>query len=333
MPPGDYTLRLAVLSESGAAGTLAYSFRARLTAAGPLVLSDPVVWAGDAHRPVHSASDTVATATGLHVRIEAYPSGATSVDGHALVVSVVSSGGGPSLATARVPLAVDAAGAAATAWLPVDALSTGDYTLLTTIERDGAVVQSLARPFHLEKLTIAPAAPPTTLSAPLPEPESPAPFMAAHWLDNEGGLAAVADAFERAGIGLSAGTLRALSDPAATATSAQTVEALLIRTVRALRLGQLDLAAGHLEALTNQSKSSPAVLALTGAVYAARGHDREAAGAWATAEAAGADDPAIRVAAIDALRRLGAHREADSLLSDALTRWPGHAGVKARLKK
>jgi hypothetical protein len=89
-------------------------------------------------------------------------------------------------------------------------------------------------------------------------------------------------------------------------------------------------AGGALAALNRQLVRSPASLVLTGALYAAQGLDREAVGAWQTAEAAGTDDPAIAAGIVDALRRLGDAAGADARLDDALARWPSHAALIRR---
>lgn len=342
VPPGDYVLRLAVLSDAGEAGSLEYRFRARLHQAGVLVLADPLLWAGSAEKPVYAVDSTLATSTGIHARVEIYPGTSAPVESHTLVFQVLSASDRSPVFAMRAPVTTGVDGASARGWLPVTAMETGDYILRTAIERDSAEVGAIEQPFRLEKL----AAPPLPLAeAPVPPPQPPlpvadspppvehvAPFDAAAWFD-EGGLSAIADAFERAGIRLSARARAGLLNPAQLRPEASTsVEGLLRQAVLALVQQRLDDASAALQALDRRLTASPATLVLAGAVFAARGHDREAVGAWQTAEAAGADDPAIAGGIIDALRRLGLNAEAGARLQDALARWPSNAALAARVR-
>ena len=332
VPPGDYVLRLAVLSATESAGTVAYPFRARLTQAGDLVLSDPLVWAGDAGTPAYAPEAVLVTNDGIHTRIEAYPRGSAAVEGHELVLALSNDDGKP-ITIKRIPLAVGVEGTLAQTWLSVDGIPSGDYVFKTEILREGRLEVSLERRVRLEKppaASVAPAAAPDghRPGAPAASPR----FDAATWL-GEGGFDAIATAFKRAGRALPLDVRTVLSGAPRNAQAPGEESDLLLRVVRALRDGELDLAAVSMASLTREMKSSPVVLVLTGAVYAARGHDREAAAAWSTADAAGFGDPIFAIATIDALRRAGAHDDADAILADALTRWPSHPGVRARAMK
>lgn len=342
VPPGDYVLRLAVLSDAGEAGSLEYRFRARLHQAGALVLADPLLWVGSAEKPVYSIDSTLATSTGIHARVEIYPGTSEPVESHTLVFQVLSASSRSPVFAMRAPITTSAEGAAARGWLPVTVLETGEYILRTTIESGGVEVGVIEQLFRLEKL---PADAPPAVEAPMPAPAPPslpadspaaveriAPFDVAAWFA-EGGLSAIADAFDRAGVRLSARTRRQLVNPAQLRREdPTTVEGLLREAVLALVERRLDDASVALQALDRRLTASPATLVLTGAVFAARGHDREAVGAWRTAEAAGADDPAVAIGIIDALRRLGIIDEADATLRDALTRWPSNAALAARVR-
>jgi hypothetical protein len=280
---------------------------------------------------MYSADPTFTTETGIHARVEVYAGTSAPVDGHLLALRVIPAAGGPAVITSLVPIVVGPVGAAAAGWLPVDAMRTGDYVLRVTVERDGVDAGAVEQPFRLERIASGSAA--STLPAP-PAPADAAlpasPFDPAGWLA-EGGATAIADAFGRAGVPLSDETIAQLSGRVEAASNpAATIEGLLVRAVRALSDRRLDAAGGALAALNRQLVRSPASLVLTGALFAAQGLDREAVGAWQTAEAAGTDDPAIAAGIVDALRRLGDAAGADARLDDALARWPSHAALIRR---
>jgi Flp pilus assembly protein TadD len=95
--------------------------------------------------------------------------------------------------------------------------------------------------------------------------------------------------------------------------------------------GELEPAAAQFrEALREDSEFLPAAFYL-GACYAAGGRDREAAGAWQTSLVTESEARIVFDVLADALLRLGDGAQAESILREAIGRWPDDDGFVPRL--
>jgi tetratricopeptide (TPR) repeat protein len=95
--------------------------------------------------------------------------------------------------------------------------------------------------------------------------------------------------------------------------------------------GELEPAAAQFrEALRLDSEFLPAAFYL-GACYAAGGRDRDAAGAWQTSLVSESEARIVYDVLADALLRLGDGEQAESIIREALGRWPDDDGFVPRL--
>jgi tetratricopeptide (TPR) repeat protein len=97
------------------------------------------------------------------------------------------------------------------------------------------------------------------------------------------------------------------------------------RGVSLLEEGQYGPAETTLKGAINVETNSTAPLTYLAAVFAASGHDVEAAGVWQTALIEGSDRPEIYGWLGDALLRSGSFRQARLILEEADEKWPGDA--------
>lgn len=346
--PGVYTLKLAVVDEAGKRGSVEHSFRAQLTSAGQLRLTDLLLSEtgaeGGGGVPAVSADFTGDT---LHGYFELSSDAIDPLKTATAVVEIAQSERGRALDSAPATFEDDAASPnrrVAEASVPIALLPQGDYVARAIVSAGGLRIGQITRPFRIVRTaplivaagadsrrapgTSAPIAFSSRVDA-FDRSSVLAPPVVGFFLDrmnvnNRGSAPAAAVDAARAG----------RFDAALDAVRGSTASPLATAFIGGLALyakGDLEAAANKFrETLKLDSEFFPAAFYL-GACYAAGGHDREAAGAWQTSLVTQSDAPFIYTLLGDALIRLRDTNAALDILVEASQLWPDDDQVRMRL--
>lgn len=305
LPPGEYTLKLAV-GEGDRLGTVEHTFKADVRSAGALKVSDLMV-GGPVNGNVELLQPTVGYTVVfgmVHGYVEAYGDGASELGAR---FELTASEAGETLLSEEVkPFRAGSTRAIFSKALPVRQLPPGRYLLRAIISgRPGGTVQTLTRAFEVS----APAVLMTSAEA--------------------GAVLSTADVFlpvsdsmfgrvfDRGDLARSE-TLQAFRPRVA-----QPARAAFDAGVSALASGDLGKAETSFKAALGTDAENTAVLAYLAAVFAAAGRDDQASGAWQTALVDGSDFPQIYEWLSDALMRQRRFAEARGVLEEAVSKWPG----------
>jgi VWFA-related protein len=341
VPPGPYTLKLAVIDASGRRGSLEHPVKAALISAGGLEMADLVVGpAPAAGRALKPYADLRAEG-GLLARVEMYGKDPARLQKAVVTIEVAEGEIGPVLV--RVPAAAadapEGGRRVAQAGLSLGILPPGDYVVRAVVSLDGKAVAGLVRPFRLEP-SASGRKPTAGLSI---EGLAPSigrfetgsvlePDVVGHFLGRMAALIAgagspeVQAAIARAGKGDAAGILDVLPP-----VGPEEVRFLFLRGIGFLARGQTAPASTQFRAVLRlSSEFFPAAFYL-GACYAAEGQDLQAAGAWQTALVTETGHPAIYRLLADALLRAGGADQALSFVQEAAAHWLGDEGLRRRL--
>jgi VWFA-related protein len=341
VPPGPYTLKLAVIDASGRRGSLEHPVKAALISAGGLEMADlmvgPAPAAGRAFTPY---ADLRAEGSPV-ARVEMYGKDAARLQKAVVAIELADSESGPVLV--RVPAsaadAPEGGRRVAQAGLPLAIVPPGDYIVRAVVSLDGKAVAGLVRPFRLEP-SASTDKPRAALSM---EGLGPSigrfetrsvlePDVVGHFLGRMTALVAgapspeVQAAIERARQGDAAGILDVLPS-----VGPEEARFLFLRGIGLLARGETAPASTQFRTVLRlSSEFFPAAFYL-GACYAAEGQDLQAAGAWQTALVTESGHPAIYRLLADALLRAGEGEKALSFVQEAATRWPEDEGLRRRL--
>jgi len=330
--PGLYALRFAAASADGLVGSVEYSLDARLRPGEGAALSDVLIL--DPTRPAGQNWVTVVdgriAAPKIEVYHETYPVRGRSVS--AVAFDIVDRPDGPSVIGVRAKPVSAEGGRRFTASAAVDVrlLPPGDYLVTATVFDGDTVMGKASRPFRLELLPTAPGGPRASFSVAESgglvrafgrqdalSPDALQYFLArlqqADTSTGEPLSAVVASVqggqFEEAIAALASAGSDRLSVP-------------FLRGLALLGKGDLEASAAQFrEALRVDSEFLPAAFYL-GACYAAGGRDREAVGAWQTSLVSESEARIVFDVLADALLRLGDGEQAESIIREALGRWP-----------
>ena len=341
--PGLYAVRLAAASADGRLGSVEYALDARLRPGEGAALSDVLIL--DPMRPAGKGLATVVdgrvVGPGLEVYLEAYPLRGRAVS--SVAFDVADAADGPPLAGARSK-PVSAEGGrrwSASADIDVRMLPPGDYVLVATAFEGDTRLGRVSRPFRLDAadLAIAKGGPRATfgvaesggLVGPFGRQDAMTPgaleFFLARLQQADG---AASEPLSAAAASVRGGQFDAAIAALADAAS----DRLSVPFLRGLALfgkGDLRPAAEQFrEALRLDSEFLPAAFYL-GACYAAGGQDRQAAGAWQTSLISESDARIVYDVLADALLRLGEGEQAESIILEALGRWPDDESFVPRL--
>ena len=349
--PGTYTVKVAVVDESGRRGSVERTITARLNGFGQvhatdLLLADNTAQnGGDAPPPV--AADL--TGDELYTYLELLSEAAEQLTNATVVIEVAHSEAGRAIAStpARLQAAERAEGRRriAEAGLPIGLLPPGEYVARAVISVSGRKVGQVIRPFRVTR-----AGPVAAVRAGSTAPLTPAAPIA---------FASRMDAFDKSAVltpqvlsfFLERLSATAAADAAALRPALESARAgKLDAAVQALKgsgdegpaavflKGLLSLSSSDLkgaearfrEALRMDSESLPAAFYL-GACLAAAGRDRDAAGAWQTALITESNAPFVYTLLGDALLRLRDVEQAIDVLIEARALWPSDDEVGVRL--
>jgi VWFA-related protein len=306
LPAGDYTLKFGA-SEGDSVGTVEHAIHAELIPAAPLELSELMAGGPAETRPRLAPTVGHAVSFGtLHGYMEAYGAGAAGI---AVKYEVAAAADDPPLLEAEVtPRTAGNDRAIFTQTIPVRQLPPGEYLLRAVVTADGKPLKTLVRPFAV--------APPAVLLTSA---------------EGSGGTEAPSELF----LPVSDGLLARAFAPAE-ALRAETLDAFRPRVAPAFaaafeagvdrfEAGDYPAAERSFKQAIDPDADSTAAFAYLAAVFAAAGHDGQAAGAWQTALIEGEDLPQIYLWLADALLRTHDLAQARAILEEALVKWPGDA--------
>jgi VWFA-related protein len=309
LPPGDYTLKIAVV-DGDLAGSLEHPVHATLLSAGDISLSELMVGGPVDPSEVRPTVGHTVTFGNLQAYLEAY---GAPVKGLKVRYEIAATPDGDAMLAADVP--ARAAGderAIFNRVLPVRQLPPGSYLLRAVLTAETGLAKSplsLLRPFEI--------APPAVLmtSADRPPPAGPS----ATELFLPVGEEVFDRPFDRS----------AMARPATLGTFRSRVAEPYVATfdkgVTALEAGDYLTAETSFKAAITPTEDSSAALTYLAATFAASGHDREAASAWQTALIDGAAIPEIYLWLGDTLLRVHDLPHARAILEEAVGKWPTDA--------
>lgn len=349
---GNYIVKVAVTDGAGRRGSVQHSFRAQLTPAGQIRMTDLLIAEGD-HAPEGGVVPAVAanfTGSLLQAYVELFSEAPQQLETASVVMEVAKREDGPTLdataAALKEPGAPGPGGERRTAEaaVPIALLPAGDYVARAVVSVAGRKVGQVTRSFRIVRAA-ASAAPSAGLER-APGTAPPIAFNSRMEAFERGSVLTtpvVGFFLDRMNVG---NRVAGAPAPAMSAARAGNFEAALesLKTARPDELapvfltglalyskGDLEGAAARFrESLRIDSEFFPAAFYL-GACYAAGGRDREAAGAWQTSLITESSAPFVYTLLADALVRLKDYAPALDILNDAATLFPGNDDVQMRL--
>ncbi len=304
VPPGDYTLKLAV-NEGDRIGTVEHEFKAGVTTAGTLKVSD--LMAGG---PLNGAEDLIQPTVGYSVLfgtvqgyVEAYGDGAQELKAK---FELAASEDAEPLVSQDVVMRPAGGGQRAifTRTMPVRQLPPGKYVLRAVLTGPRGPVRTQSRTFEVA---------------------APAVLMTSA----EGGAAlSTADVFLPV-----TDTLFQRPFNKSDVTRDDTLKAFRERVavparqafdagVAAIQASDYGTAETSFKSALATDAENTSVLAYLASVFASAGRDDQATGAWQTSLVDGSDLPQIYEWLGDALIRQRRLAEARAILEEAITKWP-----------
>jgi VWFA-related protein len=337
--PGIYSLRFGVVDPEGRRGSVirdvnAWKLAGEEFASGDLVVGN-VPAAGQG---VPAAVEPHVIGDALAMVVELYSTNESAWNGTAVTFEVADDEhsaalvtGEPRLTAGRQPASRTASGVLAAVALPP-----GRYVARAHIRRDGKLVGALVRPFVLERAEGMRIVPPAAVAAAavsfadtLPKFDRAvvlAPELVSSMLDiaerRSPNLKSVL-AEARAGR-YGAAALEALAE------GDQTTAAFL-RGLDLFTKGQLDQAATQLDIASGARREFFPAAFYLGAVFAAAGRDRDAAGIWQLALGNEPRPSAVYLMVADARLRDGQAESAVDILKPAYDREPNNDEIARRL--
>lgn len=344
---GMYTLKVAVVDGRGTRGSVEHPFRAQLSSAGQVRVTDLLI--GERSATAGRVLPTVAgefSSDVLHGYVELYSDAEEALKNATVDMEVAASEEGRALdrTPARL-LAQPAAGPgrrSAEAVLPIALLPPGEYVARAVINIGGKRAGLVSRPFSIPKTRIAEPAAPVTAGVSRPpiafvsridafdRNAVLAPTVVGFFMERmnfgPGGAPGAPAAIEHARSGRFQDAIEALGGA-----QSKPVAAAFLSGLALFAKGELEPAAGKFrEALRLDSEFFPAAFYL-GSCYAAGGRDRQAVGAWQTSLVTESDAPFIYTLLADGFMRLREPHSALNILKEANTLWPDNDQVLLRM--
>ena len=338
--PGVYTLKLSAVDKSGRRGSVEREFKAAITGASGLELSDLLLGPVPAKEaPLRPGVDPRAAGGGLLAHLELYGSDRVRLKSATVSLEVAENSDGAAVLTMPTTASDAPEGdrRVAQAAIALDVLPPGDYVARAAITIDGKRVSSApVRPFHVlpstrggEAMSLA------GLSASIPRfdrADMLRPDVLGHFLDRMGVLLPgtmtppVAEAVARARRGQADRVLEALGNA-----PPDDVRVSFLRGIGHLARGETAAGSAQLRnAIRLSSAFMPAAVYL-GACYATAGEDLQAAGAWQTALVSETTSAMLYALLTDALLRANQPGPAVDIAKEARRSWPEDVGLKRRL--
>jgi VWFA-related protein len=337
--PGVYTLRFGVVDAEGRRGSVirdisAWKMTGEEFASGDLVIGNrPPTGEG-----LRAAVEPFVTGDNLAMVVELYSTADATWTQANVTFEIAEDENAPALSTVNVGLAPgrQPTWRTASAVVGASAIPPGRYVARANIRRDGKLVGLLVRPFVLERAdgpravaATAVAAAAVSFAGTLPKFDRAAvltPDLVGAMLDIvEKRAPALKDAMAEARAGrYGPAALDALSE------GDQTTAAFL-RGLDFFAKGQLDQAAVQLDIASGPRRDFFPAAFYLGAVFAAAGRDRDAAGTWQLALGSEARPPVVYPMIADARMRDGQALSAIDILKPAYERAPENDDIGRRL--
>jgi VWFA-related protein len=350
--PGIYSLKVAVVDDTGRRGSVERTFEAKLTSFGQVRTSDLLIAdnaEGMTAEGLTPSVSAVFSGDELHGHVELMSQAEDQLARASVSLEVAESADAKAIDSARAVFQQTPPGEtaehrrSAEAVVPIALLPPGEYVARAVISIDGRKVGQVVRPFRIAAHTVESAGRPR---AALPSATAISvksridafdkssvltPQVVGFFLDRLGAAAAtsattVGGALDATRAGHFDAALQALKDA-----GNDQLATRFLKGIALLARGELNPAANEFrEALRLDSEFFPAAFYL-GACYAAGGRDREAVGAWQTSLITEANAPFIYTLLGDALLRLRDGKQAVEALTEAHTHWPADNDVTLRL--
>lgn len=304
LPPGEYTLKFAA-AEGERAGSVEHAMHAGLVDSGNVKLSELMVGGpfdvGELLKP--TVGYTVSFGS-VHGYVEAYGGQAEAVT---VKYEVAADAKSPALLTRDAPGRDGGDDRMIfTLVMPVSQLPPGPYVLRAMVSLAAKPLRTMTRAFEIAPPAVLMASAEGVGAVPAVEPELFLPVdeqTFTHPFSREEAVRAE--------------TLTPFLDRVS-----PTVKAAFETGVTLLGAGDFPKAEASLKLAVQPDVDSTAALAYLAATFAASGHDQEAASAWQTALADGAELPQIYAWLSQSLLRSHNLTEARAVLEEAAGKWP-----------
>jgi VWFA-related protein len=339
LEPGIYSLRFGVVDAEGRRGSVVRDVNAWKMAGEPLALGDLIIGNLPASgQGLRAEVEPFVVADRLAVYLELYSNSDATWNRANVTFEIADNQDSAALASMSAQLAPgrQPAWRVATGVMPAQALPPGRYVARAQITRDGKAVGVLVRPFVLERAagarTVAPAA---VTAASLSFASSLPKFDAAGAMQGDL-LEAMLAMVEKRSPTLKDAMVEARAGrygPAAleALTAGDQPVATFLRGLDLFAKGQLDQAATQLQLSAGPRRDFFPGAFYLGAVFAAVGRDRDAAGVWQMALGTEPRPPAVYIMVADARLRDGQPGSAIDILKPAYDREPANDDVSRRL--
>lgn len=337
LEPGNYSLRFAAIDAAGRRGSVARDISAWKMTGEELAVGDLII--GTPPEPGSGLAVNVephVAAEGLAAYFELYSTSAATFASTEVRFEIGDTADSPALATLPAQLAPGRQDAwrVASGLIGARALPPGRYVARAHVSRAGKTVAFLTRPFVLEAASPVDSAPRRAAAATLFAGSLPTFERTA--VTTREFLAPMFDAVEKRSPTLKDAMVEARAGrygPAAleALTSGDQEAASFLRGLDFFIKGQLDQAAIQLQLAAGPRREFFPAAFYLGAVFAAAGRDRDAAGVWQIALGTEPRPAAVYVLAADARLRDGQAPAAIDILKVAYAREPANADVAMRL--
>jgi VWFA-related protein len=342
LDPGEYTLRVAAVDDTGRGGSVHHSINARLNRlSGAISVSDLMLvpqptTAGELPRPRPS---TVIDNETVSAMLELTGSDQNLLSRAKVTVQISDAENGNPLVNVEARQAQRANARAFAATMRLGVLPPGEYIARALINVPGQPEMRLTRPFMLSPTAMAAAEPPPDLGVPIdpdapPAPVAPSriiapvprfaaqtiltPAVVQPFLD---GLADMHPPSPDVEAVIEQARTGNYETPVAKATSPDDeLNLAFVRGLGALSRGETAQAAAWFQQTLKGASDFLGAAFYLGATHAISGRDREAIGAWQMALLS--ENPAaVYPALVDALLRVGDGRQALEVLEEAPSAW------------
>ncbi|MDP3718781.1 MAG: VWA domain-containing protein [Acidobacteriota bacterium] len=343
LDPGEYTLRVAAIDDTGRAGSVHHTVNARLSRMGgglnasDLMLVPQAPNGGELPRPRPTGLIDTETLTAM---VEMSGSDTTLLGRSRATIEIADAVDGAALVSVEARQAMRSNNLRAfAATLRLGVLPPGEYIARAILKAPGQPELRLSRPFLLAPVAAATTEPAIDARVPL-DPDAPppppaevkifapvprfvrdtvlVPNVVTPFLDGLASLHPPSPEVEAVIERARAGQFTPPDAPGATPDDE--LNLAFVRGLDALNKGQVPQAAAYFQQTLKGASDFLGAAFYLGATHAALGRDREAVGAWQVAllsENPGAVYPAL----VDALLRIGDGRQAADLLEEAPSAW------------
>ena len=328
VPPGRYTLRLAVLDAGGRSGSVEHRLDAAVTAAGSLEVADLLL--APANVGSAAAVRLVADPTIEHepfgAYLEVYPRSADAARQTSVVVEVAESDDAPAIGLVKAQLGEsnEKGRYIAQAILPLALVPPGEY-IARAVVTNGSDRAVQARPFRLLRAVPAGDMFRAELAARVgafSNAQAVTPALVGPAVAAARGLSdpAPGEDTSRVGAELSQGRLEALDGFSPGGDTS--LLAVFLKGLAHYKAAKYEDAAREFRASIRLSSEFLPGIFYLGACYASGGRGREAVGAWQTSLIGDDSQPEVFELLADGFLRLGDTDAAIGAIEEAATKWP-----------